>query len=228
MYQLSGLILYFVTYSFGGWLYEFIYNLLVRRQFHWRGYLILPLLPIYGFSSVGIVILVAPFIHNPFFVFVASASLVTVIEYFTSWILQRIFHIRLWDYSNWVLNLKGRVSFFSSAGFGILGLLLVYAVHPSIRTLLLSVDKPVVYLVAIISLIAVLVDYVNSTISLIRLRVEFDRVVDSIDEIQAKLNQKIDEFRLNNKKSMARLTLLHRHNLQQLKRAFPDIKIFKR
>jgi len=51
-------------------------------------------------------------------------------EYVTSWALEKLFHAIWWDYSNLPLNLHGRISLFTSLGFGFGGLLIVYIIAP--------------------------------------------------------------------------------------------------
>lgn len=50
--------------------------------------------------------------------------------YITSWGLEKLFHAAWWDYSDFPLNLHGRISLFTSMGFGLAGLLVVHAIAP--------------------------------------------------------------------------------------------------
>jgi uncharacterized membrane protein len=53
-----------------------------------------------------------------------------ILEYVTSWALEKLFHAYWWDYSNMPLNIHGRVCFPCSVGFGCAGLLVVYIIAP--------------------------------------------------------------------------------------------------
>ena len=53
-----------------------------------------------------------------------------VLEYGTSWALEKLFHAYWWDYSSMPLNINGRVCFPYSVGFGVAGLIVVYFIAP--------------------------------------------------------------------------------------------------
>ena len=53
-----------------------------------------------------------------------------MLEYTTSWGLEKLFHAIWWDYSNIPLNIHGRISLFTSLGFGLTGMLIVYIIAP--------------------------------------------------------------------------------------------------
>ena len=58
--------------------------------------------------------------------------LCTIVEYFASWILEKIFHMKWWDYSRYRFNIHGRVCLLNSLLFGVLSVLIVYFVEPFI------------------------------------------------------------------------------------------------
>jgi uncharacterized membrane protein len=134
--SLSLVIWFFIAYSFAGWLWEFLFNLVAYRRFHWRGFMTLPLLPIYGVSALAVLYVVRPLAHDPFVIFFGSVVAVTVIEFVTGFFLKKLFRVRLWDYTDWPLNIHGYVSVPSSVGFGALALLLLYEVHPFLALLI--------------------------------------------------------------------------------------------
>ena len=65
-------------------------------------------------------------------VFLASATGSAVLEYSTSWVLEKLFHARWWDYSNIPLNLNGRICLPFALCFGTVGCLLYYFVSNSL------------------------------------------------------------------------------------------------
>jgi uncharacterized membrane protein len=123
-------VLYFSIYAFFGWVWEFVFIWLTSRQLHWHGFLRVPLLPIYGFSAIAILLFVQPYIDNPFLVFLAGAFVVSLIEFFTGLVLDKFFHLRLWDYRDMPLNIMGYTDLYTSLGFGMMSLFLVYVVQP--------------------------------------------------------------------------------------------------
>lgn len=97
--------LWFLFYSFVGWMYE---SILVSCQQHRlvnRGFLNGPLCPIYGTGAIlGVAILGN--VHNPIIIFLISMVGATILEYTTSWVMEQLFHARWWDYSNFRFNLQ--------------------------------------------------------------------------------------------------------------------------
>lgn len=132
--QLVYAYFYFILYSMMGWVCETTYVSIGKGHFVNRGFLYGPYIPIYGFGSlIALYPLgghVADHPHNPLFIFFIGGLLCTVLEYITSWLMEVLFHMRWWDYSNKKFNIHGRVCLLNSTLFGIMLLVLVYIVHP--------------------------------------------------------------------------------------------------
>ena len=124
----------FTVCALCGWLYEEGLELAVNHAYADRGVLHLPLLPIYGFGGLLLVLLYRKRSDAPF-VFVTAALVSTVLELAASYPLEYFLGWLPWDYSAWFCNFEGRISLFSSLIFGGLALLLVKAVHPLCRKL---------------------------------------------------------------------------------------------
>lgn len=164
--QAAVVSLAFFVYSFIGWAYEStIWAKAEKKRFMNRGYLMGCYCPIYGFVSL-LDWFVLYRIENPVTIFFVAAIVCCCLEYFTSWVLEQIFHQRWWDYGNYPLNINGRVSLFSGLFFGAAGLLLVEIVHPlTIHTILLLPDSWLYGLSVTISAVFI-VDCIITTVSL--------------------------------------------------------------
>ncbi len=217
----------FLLCAFAGWLWEVLFNLVVHKRWRLHGYLTMPLLPIYGFSAVGIMLLAGPYRDNPLFVAIVAMSVVTVVEYITSLVLERVFRIHLWDYSDWPFNIAGRVSLVSSLGFGCMGLLVVYGVEPFVASLAVAAPSWVV-VIAYIVLGLVIVDFLNATSSLLRLRISMRRVLASLDDAQSRLELRMSALREKRRRFRVALDVWYRYNLRHLRRAFPRAEITSR
>ena len=234
MHLVSLYLLFFFVYALLGWVHEVLYSLLVARRLRNPGFLTGPILPIYGIGAVAIV-LVAPYIENPFLVFVSSAVIATVIEYVGHLLLELLFRIRLWDYSGRRFNLQGRVCLENSLGFGMLALLVVYIVQPLIGRAIGLVPETAVIAVAFTLLGILLVDLAGSVWTLIRLRPEVDAIRESFAELQHRAEAQILELHeasdgLQQRLDHRRLNLLkaHRQNIRRLRMAFPDAVMSRR
>lgn len=124
--------LWFLFYSFVGWMYE---SILVSCQQHRlvnRGFLNGPLCPIYGTGAIlGVAILGN--VHNPIIIFLISMVGATILEYTTSWVMEQLFHARWWDYSNFRFNLQGRVCLLGALIFGLGGVGVVLGSQPYVE-----------------------------------------------------------------------------------------------
>lgn len=134
-------LLEFTVCSFTGWLYEVLLTLAVQGELVNRGFSRLPLCPIYGIFGVFLPVLAAPFYGRKYsavniFLFTCAAS--TVFELAASYIIEAVLGYRLWDYSRWILNFEGRISMLSSLVFGVLGLLFLYVLRPSVERLVMG------------------------------------------------------------------------------------------
>ncbi len=135
----SILFIEFMLFSFIGWVYECTYCTV--KEGHWqnRGFLFGPICPIYG---TGTVLTLAIFSYLPWFknqpvyqipmwkIFLICAGGSIILEYGTSYILEKKFHAVWWDYNDMPLNINGRICVPATIGFGIVGILVVRYVLP--------------------------------------------------------------------------------------------------
>ena len=117
------LFLWFLFYSFCGWVYESILVSILERRPVNRGFLNGPLCPIYGVGAVGAVVVLGQ-VHNPLVVFLLSMVGASILEYVTSWVMEALFHARWWDYSDYKFNLNGRICLLGAFVFGVGGVLI--------------------------------------------------------------------------------------------------------
>lgn len=120
----------FITYAILGWLMEVAIVSFHKKKWTSRGFLIGPWCPIYGFGAIFITLLLRRYYNDIWSLFVNSFILGSVLEYLTSYIMEKIFKARWWDYSNHKFNLNGRISLTTSLGFGALGVLVVKVFNP--------------------------------------------------------------------------------------------------
>ncbi len=81
--------------------------------------------------------------------FLLSALVTSILEYITSWILEKLFDTKWWDYSHYKFNIKGRVCLLNSSLFGLLGMLASHFVHPLLMRLVTWLKEPfLLYLAA--------------------------------------------------------------------------------
>jgi Predicted membrane protein len=123
----------FFLYSFLGWIYESTFVSIKKRTFVNRGFLNGPMIPIYGAGASTVYLFLHNRMDNAVFVFVQGMLLATVLEYITSFLMEKIFHAKWWDYSNSKYNIQGRVCLMASLFWGFLSILMSEVLQPSIN-----------------------------------------------------------------------------------------------
>ncbi len=129
--DLCELFLLYIAYSTLGWCGEMLYCSVPKgRLCEKRGFLNGFLCPIYGHGALLVLYCLHGGFRNPLLTFFFGAVLTSVLEYFTSWIMEKLFHMRWWDYSHYKLQINGRVCLLNSTCFGLACVLLCHLVQP--------------------------------------------------------------------------------------------------
>ncbi len=149
----------FTIYALAGWLYETVCESIFAGELILnRGFLHLPVCPIYGVGAFIVLLMLKPFKKlSNLKVFISGALITTVVEYIAALILEAVLHKSLWDYSLWILNFQGRVSLISSLIFG-LGCVGAYKLHPVMEKY--CTGKRWITVTAIIELSAMTIDFI--------------------------------------------------------------------
>ena len=123
-----------------------------------RGFLIGPICPIYGCGALLITLALTDYKDDWIVVFCMAVILSGALEYFTSWIMEKMFHARWWDYSKNKFNINGRICLETMIPFGILGLIIIYFLNPTLYHLLKIIPENVINIISIILALVLLVD----------------------------------------------------------------------
>lgn len=158
-YNLTILFILFVFYSFGGWLVETLYCYYETKKLVNRGFLIGPICPIYGSGCLLIILLLNKYVDDPIALFVMAIVICSILEYFTSYIMEKLFKARWWDYSDKKYHINGRICLDNIFAFGILALLMMYVLNPFILKMLALVKMKILNIAAIIIFLIFLVDF---------------------------------------------------------------------
>jgi len=160
-------IVFFATYSFMGWLLETVYRSAQQRQFVNAGFLYGPFVSLYGFGAffvLGINHLLntwpIPLKIIPF------AILATILEYITGYLFERLFGLKLWDYSRNKFNLHGRVCLLFSLLWSILALVFVTIIHPVTSFVIAQIEESLFRPMAIVFVSYISLDFIFSVFSL--------------------------------------------------------------
>lgn len=159
-YSLTHWVLFFFCYCFIGWIWECLY-VSVRRawktkkwEFVNRGFLHGPLIPIYGFAAIVILLTTIGMRENTAAVYVIGALTATLFELVTGTVMEKLFKVRYWDYSDMPLNYNGHICLIVSLFWGVFSVLLVQVIHVPVENFMIKIPGFVCELVAF-SMIAV-------------------------------------------------------------------------
>lgn len=137
--QILNYIIYFFIFSFIGWVCECIYCSLLDKKLTNRGFLFGPLCPVYGFGSLAIIVFLKKS-YSLFTIFFWGTVITSTIEFITSVLLEKILHIKCWDYSDKKLQIQGRVCLVNSILFGIGSVITIKFIFPYLSNFVNRID----------------------------------------------------------------------------------------
>jgi len=245
--MIAGLSLYFIfmnfyIFAFAGWIYECTLVLIRDRKFVNRGFLVGPILPLYGFGAVLVYVLLRPFSEIASLLYIMGMVIATVVEYITSWLLEVAFHAKWWDYSKEPYNFHGRIALIPSMFWGILSLLMFDVLQPAASFIIEKIPEDAGRILLFICVLLTAVDFAYTVITtfnfrkqlenLYEFRKELEYLLQDIKDVSMRdilnsttkeLAEKVSALGLTEgKELLKRAPLLRNHRLLK---AFPTMKI---
>ncbi len=211
--------LIFIIYSFVGWVYECIICSIGEKKFINRGFLNGPYCPIYG-SGALIIIFMLSGVESIAALFLSGAVISCTLEYLTSYILERIFNARWWDYSDKKFNLNGRICLEGFIVFGAFSAILVKFINPITEAALERLPSTAYHVACVVLLIVFAADIIVTVTG-------FNGFEGKLGKFALYLEQKKEaaEESISHRLSKANIMNLH-FNYQQKRmlKAFPRFK----
>lgn len=204
-YSISIYFLLFIIYSIAGWLMEVTCKSIEAKRFINRGFLIGPYCPIYGWGAIIITILLHKYTNDWFVLFCMSIITCGILEYLTSYVMEKLFHARWWDYSRRKYNINGRICLETLIPFGIMGLAIMYITNPFIITILLKIPENILNIISIILAILFTIDGIISLKVVLNVRsaskqLNKDNLKDNTEEITAKVKEVLRQKSILNRR----------------------------
>lgn len=144
-YKIVEWVLFFYIYCVFGWIFESTYVSLKSKKFVNRGFMKGPMIPIYGEGAIMMVIATYPVRGNIPLEFVMGMVGATLLEFVVGAIMEYVFKVKYWDYSNQPFNVKGYICLSSTICWGVLSVLLAEFIHIPIERFVLSMNVNVLY-----------------------------------------------------------------------------------
>ena len=126
----------FSLFSFVGWILEFIYRGLRQQKILNPGFMNGCVLPLYGIGAIICDMVCNMFQnvksdYNIICTFLIAVLMLSILEYITGLVLDKVFHMKLWDYSKYRFNIKGYICLQYSIMWGLLFLVYNYFIYSS-------------------------------------------------------------------------------------------------
>ena len=253
-YSILDYIFYFFFYSFIGWFFESCYCSIRPKKWVNRGFLRGPICPIYGTGGLVMMICLLPLRHitenlyiNELLIFIAGAILCDIVEFMTSYIMEKLFNARWWDYSNKKFNIQGRICLTHTFYWGTCSCLFVFILEPIMNLYLVGqVSESSRNILTYIFLTVFAFDLLDTVIHALGIRdisSKFMKLSEEISEfaiqvystvggkseneseaMKKELNEKFDELRSNYDKFKSDLKDIKSKSKKRLFKAFPLLK----
>lgn len=181
--SLYEMCLLFLIWSFIGWAVEVCAHALKMGEYSNRGFLSMPICPIYGAGVLIITVFVRPFMDIPIAVFFMSSLICTAFELFVGVSMKMIFHNMWWDYSDEHFNFKGYICLKTSILWGLGCLIVEYCAEPSIEWFVTIIPRLAGTIFICIMAVLIVIDCANSVATVYKLNVRLKE----ISEISSKM-----------------------------------------
>jgi uncharacterized membrane protein len=142
--------------------------------------------------------------------------------------LDKIFHITLWDYHDQKFNLHGRICLRNSLCFGALGLLLIYVLQPLIGVGLEALPRDATIAVAWTLIGILIIDSANSFRSLAKVKPVLDELHGTLAEAHDHIEQRTIAAEQTVAEKEAARRSARSSTLGRLTRAFPRARWSRR
>ena len=162
-------ILFFI-YSFLGWIMEVTLTLITDKKFVNRGFLLGPCCPIYGCGCILLNLLLHNYTNNILVLFILTMFTCSSLEYITSFLMEKIFKLRWWDYSQMKFNINGRICLETMTPFSILGVLAIKYATPFFITNINKLSEKTILIISIILINLFIIDVIISLTIVFKLK----------------------------------------------------------
>lgn len=162
--------IFFFIYSFLGWIMEVTLTLITDKKFVNRGFLLGPCCPIYGCGCILLNLLLHNYTNNILVLFILTMFTCSLLEYITSFLMEKIFKLRWWDYSQMKFNINGRICLETMTPFSILGVLAIKFATPFFITNINKLSEKTILIISIILITLFIIDVIISLTIVFKLK----------------------------------------------------------
>lgn len=225
-YSLYQMALMFCFWAFIGWCIEVCYMTIETGEYQNRGFLSMPICPIYGFGVLMIAVFSRPIADRPFLLFVISLVLCTALELAVGLGMEKLFNTRWWDYSHEKFNYRGYICPKVSILWGLGCVLVIKVVQPLVETVVNHIPFKVGIIFIAIMAVLIAIDLTASLCAVANLNKRLKQI-DDISALMLKGSIKIGEKLANETNEILdkyeKLLAIRDRQTERFLRAFPNI-----
>lgn len=184
-------LFFFYFYCFFGWVFESTFVSVKSRHFVNRGFMRGPFLPIYGSGAIMMLVVSMPFRDSIFLTYIAGCIGATALELVTGVVMEALFKVRYWDYSNQKFNYKGHICLSSTIAWGFLTILMTQFLHKGVERIVFAIPENIVTVLTIILSVYIVVDFTLSFKAAMDLRdilIGLEKAKEEMERIQKRLD----------------------------------------
>jgi cardiolipin synthase len=182
----------FFLYGFIGWIYESCFVSIKKKSWVNRGFLNGPVIPLYGGGALLIYLFFWDYREQWLLVFFGGALLATVLEYITSWVMEKVFHMRWWDYTRYRFHLNGRICLEASLLWGAMAILLLNVIQPGINYIILKIPRRMGEIAGYVIIPIFLTDIIVTTVY----TVKFDQLLAKAQKLRQDMQEYLVSMKL--------------------------------
>lgn len=188
-------------------------KLVELKKFINRGFLIGPYCPIYGWGCILIILLLNKYTDDPLVLFIMAIVICSILEYFTSYFMEKLFKARWWDYSRRKFNINGRICLETMIPFGLLGCLIMYFVNPFFVSIYSKIPSNILIIISSVLFTIFLTDNIISYTIMFKMKIPKIKISkDNTEEITEYVRS-----------ILAKRSFLYK----RLMKAYPNMKILR-
>ncbi len=198
IYKIAIYFIIFLIYATVGYIYEVIAMSIINKKLSLsRGYLIGPYLPVYGLGCLMITLFITKYASDRITVFLLGMIYCCTLEYLTSYILEKIYGLRWWDYSDKKYNLNGRINLVTGIKFGISSIFIIEVFNPLIYKILGIIPESILVIISIFLASIIILDTIISSYTIAKLKINTKKYYkkDATEEIKEKVIQSLKKYR---------------------------------
>lgn len=220
MNEIFVFIMYFMIYSFCGWVLESTYKSILERKIINSGFLAGPFCPIYGYGALIMYFALRDVTSNIIVLFLFGTIALSVFEYIVGLFLEIVFQTKYWDYSNKKFNIHGRVCLLNSLYWGILGIIFMKLIHPAVEKFVALIPDTVLMIIVIIGLIYLVFDTINTIVRVIKINIRLK----DWEQLTEDIKNRIEAINAKNSIRFENINRLRRVQKYKILRKIAEIK----